>query len=72
MLGTPSARNLLLHLYHPEITLGLVVAKRQGKIMEESEHFPLPLRETVQQIACWALSGDLNGSFDQAAGPSER
>lgn len=37
-LGTETARDLLLHLDHPQIPLSLVVIKRHRQIQQEAEH----------------------------------
>jgi hypothetical protein len=47
----------LLHLDHPQVALGLVVIKRDGEIEEEPQHGLLPLREAIEQVACWTLFG---------------
>ena|SRR5579863_6440944 len=42
---------------HAKISLGLVVVKRDRKIVQEAEHRPLPSRESIQQITSRALFG---------------
>ena len=44
---------------HPKISLRLVVVKGNSKIVEEPERSPLAPRESIQQIASWALFGSL-------------
>ncbi len=57
MFGTEATGDLLLHFDHAQISLRLVVVKRHSKIVQEPEHIPLPLRESIQQIAGRALFG---------------
>jgi hypothetical protein len=37
LFSSETARDLLLHFDHAKIALGLIVVKRHGKIMQESE-----------------------------------
>ncbi len=41
LFGAEAARDLLLHFDHPQISLGLVVVKWDGKIVQEPQHGPL-------------------------------
>src|SRR5260221_12978805 len=63
MFGTEATGNLLLDFDHPKISLRLVVVKRNRKIVQELEHSPLPLRESIQQIPSRALFGSPWGSL---------
>src|SRR5258708_24037624 len=50
-LGTAKgARNLLLDLHHAQIPLGLVVAKRHGEIVQESENLLGSGQQSIQEI----------------------
>src|SRR2546425_3615309 len=57
LFGAKAARDLLLHFDHPQISLRLVIVKWHSKIEQEAQHGPLPLRESIQQIASRALFG---------------
>src|SRR5260221_4396051 len=63
MFGTEATGNLLLDFDHPKISLCLVIVKRNRKIVQELEHSPLPLRESIQQIPSRALFGSPWGSL---------
>ena len=47
----------MLHFDHAQIALGLVVVKRDRKIVQEPQHSLLLLREAIQQIARRTLFG---------------
>src|SRR2546423_14169330 len=51
LFGAEAPGDLLLHFDHAQISLGLVVVKRHGKIEQEAQHGPFALREPIQQIA---------------------
>jgi len=53
--GAKAARDLLLHLDHPKVTLGLIVIKRHPKVLQESQHCLLMLAQSIEQVACSAL-----------------
>jgi len=57
LLTAKAARDFLLDLDHPQVTLGLVVIKGTRKIVQEAQHRLLLLREAVQQIASRILFG---------------
>ena len=57
LLRTKTSRDLLLHFDHAQISLRLVVVKRDRKIVQEAQHGPLPPSESIQQIARRALFG---------------
>src|SRR5579875_1985348 len=54
-LAAKTPRNLLLHLDHAEIALGLVVIKRHGKVDGKAQHRIAVEGQPVQQIACRML-----------------
>src|SRR5256714_10284394 len=51
LFGAEAPGDLLLHFDPAQISLGLVVVKRHGKIDQEAQHGPSALREPIQQIA---------------------
>src|SRR5947199_2688351 len=57
VFGTETPGDLLLDFDHPQISLRLVIVKRHSKIVQEPQHGPLPLRESIQQITSRALFG---------------
>ena len=63
LLGAEAAGDLLLHFDHAQISLGLVVIKGDRKIVQEAQHGPLALAESIQQIASRALFGSPWGSL---------
>jgi hypothetical protein len=56
-LAAEGARDLLLDLDHTHITLRLVIVKRHGEAVQESQHGLLVIDQTVQQVACRTLFG---------------
>src|SRR5437667_11685811 len=57
MFSAEATGDLLLNFDHAQISLGLVVVKRHSKIVQEPEHSPLSLGESIQQITSRALFG---------------
>ena len=64
VLGAKTARDFLLHLYHPNIPLGLIVVKRNGKVMHEAEDFGFVLIEPIKQVL-WRGLFPASPSFGQ-------
>src|SRR6266705_4284288 len=50
------ARNLLLNFDHAKIPLGLIVGKRDGEVIQESQHLMSPMQQRIQQILGFRLS----------------
>src|SRR6266702_5122305 len=57
VFGAEAPGDLLLHFDHAQISLRLIVVKRDRKIVEEAQDHPLSSREAIQQLACRALFG---------------
>jgi hypothetical protein len=38
LLGSERPRNLLLDFCHPQVSLGLIIGKWDGKVIQESQH----------------------------------
>lgn len=49
------ARDLLLHLDHPQIALGLITIEGHARIAQEGQSFRLVRGQAVQQVARLAL-----------------
>src|SRR5690242_14540607 len=54
-LTAKASRNLLLHLDHADITLGLTVIKRHGEVDRKAQHSIAIDSQPFQQIACRML-----------------
>src|SRR5258708_27502788 len=57
LFGAETPGDLLLDFDHAQISLRLVVVKRDRKIEQEAQHGPLAPRKSIQQIASRTLFG---------------
>src|SRR5690348_9001097 len=63
LLRAEAAGDLLLHFDHAQISLRLVVVKWDRKVVQEAQHGPLSLRESIQQITGRILFGSSRRSL---------
>src|SRR2546428_5820430 len=55
LLATETARHLLLHLRHAQVSLRLVVVKRHSEVYHEAQHCLLVVVQPHQQVVRFAL-----------------
>ena len=57
LLCTETSRDFLFDFDHSNITFGLVIVKRDAKVIHKGKHFAFVLAQPIQQIFGWGLFG---------------